>query len=232
MKKLLAYKTKEGLLGIDIEEWSIKDLDGKKPFLYVKNDDEIPFGYQDISSIVNWVKFGGNTKLDYLAIQREIKEIINNSVWDSLTIEERDLAIDWYAIVDYEEVVIYLMVEKEMPEAEARMFVLKKWHNHHNRMVESCKERWNAVKYNVGAFLRTIDAEHLFNIVSPLIYSFTETVIFGKNYGDHTDGLMDFIESTNFYENSGLKEQNYQLNFGTYEIFISELKKVLVDGIY
>lgn len=232
MKKLLAYTVKSGTLGIDVKEWDSKVLNGYSAFLYIDGEDTIPIGYNDISSIVNWSEFGENTKLDYLAVQREIRGIVGSSIWDELLIEEKDLAIDWYAITNYEEVIMYLMIEKEMTESQARMLILKRWYEHHNKMVESCRERWNAVKYNVGAFLRTVDAEHLFLIASPLIYSFTETVIFGKNYGDYTDGLMDFIESTNGYFENGLREQNYPLNFGTYEIFISELKKVLVDGIY
>lgn len=53
-----------------------------------------------------------------------------------------------------------------------------------------------------------------------------------STYGDNTDGLMDFIESTNGYVNNGLFEKNYNLNFGNWFYFIESIKNVLVYGIY
>lgn len=54
----------------------------------------------------------------------------------------------------------------------------------------------------------------------------------GINYGDKKEGIMDFIESTNSFMGRGLRESGYTLLQGTWDDFIIELKKVLVDGIY
>lgn len=232
IRKLLSYVLNGKILGIEQESWSADELNGNKPFIYILEDDVIPQNYVDISSIVNWYRFGGNCVKDYLAIQREIRNISFASVWDELTTQEKDILIELYAFKDDVEAIIYLMFDKGMSETEARMFILKNWHIHHGNMTQSCRDRWFEVKFTVGMFLPTSSAEHLFQIAQLLIFSFTDCAIFGKNYGDSSDGLMDFIESTNGYVNNGLTEQGYTLNFGTYEIFISELKKVLVNGIY
>lgn len=231
-RKLLSYVLNGGILGVDQESWNVSDLNGNMPFICIFENDTIPQNYVDISSIKNWYKFGSNCVKDYLSVQREIRNISFKSVWSDLTSEEKDILIELYAFKNDNDAIMYLVTEKGMSESEAQMFILKNWHIHHGNMVQSCRDRWFNVKFTVGMFLQIPDAEHLFQIAQLLIFSFTDCGIFGKNYGDSSDGIMDFIESTNGYFGKGLKEQGYTLNFGTYEIFISELKKVLVDGIY
>lgn len=127
---------------------------------------------------------------------------------------------------------INIYTEKGMSQQDAMTFVVKHWHVHHGNMIKCTKERWFRVKLIVGMYISTADAEDLFNTTKLLIYGYTESGIFGKNYGDNTDGLMDFIESTNGYVNNGLFEKNYNLNFGNWFYFIESIKNVLVYGIY
>jgi hypothetical protein len=54
----------------------------------------------------------------------------------------------------------------------------------------------------------------------------------GINYGDKRDGIMDYIESTNAFAGQGLRENSYTLLQGTWDIFITAMRNVFVEGIY
>lgn len=229
---LLAHKLGNQVVGVDLTSWNADDINKEKPFISVSIDDEIPNEYVNITSIKNWKSFGLECVNDYLVFQREIKSLVATSGWTNLTSEEKDIAIEFFAFDDNMDAVIYLMSEKGMSQEDAMMFIVKHWHTHHGKMIQCTKERWFQVKLIVGMFISTPDAEDLFNTAKMLIYGYTESGIIGKNYGDNTDGIMDFIESTNGYVGNGIIEKDYNLNFSNWYYFIQGIKNVLVYGIY
>lgn len=231
-RKLLGHKLGNQVVGVDLTSWSANQINNEKSFISVSIEDNTPSGYTNITSIKNWKQFGLECVNDYLVFQREIKSIVIASGWTNLTSEEKDIAIEYFAFDDSGDAMIYLMTEKGMSQENAMMFIVKHWHIHHGKMILCTKERWFQVKLIVGMFISTADAEDLFNTAKMLIYGYTESGIIGKNYGDNTDGIMDFIESTNGYVNNGLIEKNYNLNFGNWFYFIQGIKNVLVYGIY
>ena len=231
-KKLLAYNLNDNILGIDLDSWSESELNENKPFKVIFDNEDILNNYVDISSIENWHKYGNMVVNDYLVIKDQIKYIMLDNGWGSLTSEEKDLCIKYYALPDFEQPVIYLMMEKGMTQFEATGYIIKNWHIHHGKLLEVCRERWFYVKLTVATYLNFADAEELMDLANPLIFNFIECGRFGKEYGDQRDGLLDFVISKHGFDGQGLEEQGYVLNFGTYENLITDMVNVLLHGMY
>jgi len=244
MKQLLAYQITGTTIisgetiytiqtvGVDISTWNDVDLNGNNPFVIIMSGSTIPSGYVDISSIYNWYNYGFGICNDYLCIKEEIKDIVTNIGWTGLTNTEKDIAITCYSYSNPTDAVIYLMTVKGYTQQQAQSFLLSSWHKHHGNVVEACKQRWYYVKLVIAAFLSFTDAEDLFDLNESLIFAYTDMGRLGLNYGDRKDGIMDFIESTNGYENNGLRESGYSLIQGNYDAFISAIHNVLIHGFY
>jgi len=231
-KKLLAYQINDQTVGIDLVSWKNDGLNGNDPFLIINSGGTIPNDYIDITSIENWDKFGNGVANDYLVIKFEIRDIANLNGWSGLTNNEKDLAIKYYINPDMSQAVDYLMTVKGMTQNEAVAFLTQKWHIHHGKLLNACKERWYYVKIVAVKYLTFADAEDLFDTARQLIYEYTEMGRLGIDYGDKNNGLMDYLMSTNGYAGQGLEEENYTLQIGTWNDFKNKLKNVLVCGIY
>lgn len=152
--------------------------------------------------------------------------------WNNLTNDEKDLAIKYYSYPDSISAVIYLMSVKGMSQAQAQGFLLLQWHRHHGGVLNSCKQRWYYVKFIVPQFLSFVDSDDLLNTIEPLIATLNNIGRQGISYGDNRDGIMDYVESTNSFTNQGLRESGYILVNGNYDVFISKIKDVLINGVY
>jgi hypothetical protein len=232
MKQLLGYQISGQTIGVDITTWNDGDLNGNKPFVIILSGSTIPSGYTDISSIYTWYNFGFGICNDYLCIKEEIKDFVNNIGWSGLTSAEKDIAITCYSYASPTDPVIYLMTVKSYTLQQAQSFLLSEWHKHHGNVVEACKQRWFYLKLIIAAFLSFTDAEDLFDKNESLIFAYTDMGRLGLNYGDKKNGIMDMIQSTNGYENNGLRESGYVLNQGNYDMFISAVHGVLIHGFY
>lgn len=231
-KYLLAYKINNQILGIDIETWNNSDLNGNSAFIVINRTESIPDNYENISSIENWSRFGMSLVNDYLVGKAEIKNIVVETGWSGLTNLEKDLAIQYYSFVTPIDAVTYLMTVKGYTQDFAQLFLLQQWHRHHANSTNTAKKRWYYVKLTVSKYLSFYDSEDLLNSVEPLIFPLMDIARLGINYGDKKEGIMDYIESTGIFTGQGLRENNYTLLVGDYDIFIGELKNVIVDGIY
>lgn len=233
MKRYLyAYQISGQTIGVDIGTWNTVDLNGNPAFQIILSGQTAPTGYVDISSIVNWDKFGGNIANDYFVYKCAIKTIVTEKGWTGLTNTEKDLTIKYYAYPDATSAVIYLMTVKGMSLEQAQGYILLEWHKHHGNIIASCKQRWFYVKFIVPQYLSFDDAEDLLNTVEPLVFAYHDMGRLGINYGDKKDGIMDYIESTNAFEGQGLRENSYVLLRGTWDEFIQAMKNVFVWGVY
>jgi hypothetical protein len=241
MKKyLLAYQiikqvedqTIKQTVGVDLENWDEKDLNNNVSFQLIYSGQTIPENYINISSIKNWHLYGANVSNDYLVYKNAIKDIVEKNGWLNLSNEEKDLAIQYYSYTNPTEAVIYLMTVKGYNQQQAQYFLLEQWHKHHANLIVACKQRWYYAKLVVPMFLSFTDSEDLLNTVEPLIFAYVDMGRLGINYGDKKDGIMDYIESTNMFFEQGLKENNYTLLMGTWDIFIENMKNVFIEGIY
>jgi len=234
-KYLLGYQISGQTVGIDINVWETNDLNGNPQNLIILTGDTIPSGYTNITSIENWDIYGLPIANDYLVVKFEIKSMVDIIGWTGLTNNEKDLAIKYYAYTDSctdTDVIIYLMTNKGLSQQEASLFLITQWHRHHAKVLKACRERWYYVKFIVPIFLSFTDSEDLFKTVENLVYNYTEMGMLGLMVGDKSDGLIDYICSTNGFEGQGLQENNYTLLQGDWPTFISMLSNVLVDGIY
>jgi hypothetical protein len=230
-KQLLAYQINGLTVGIDLIQWDSADLNGNQPFKLILSGATIPNGYINVSSIINWNKFGCMVANDYLVCKNEVKELVIKKGWSNLINAEKDLAIQYYAYSSTTLAVIYLM-EKGYSQVQAQGYVLQQWHRHHGNLINACKQRWYYVKFIVPQYLSFTDAEDLLNTVEPLVFAYNDMGRLGINYGDKKNGIMDYIESTNAFDSQGLKENNYNLLQGTWTEFINAMKNVFVEGIY
>lgn len=220
------------VLGIDTDSWTSEELNGNQPFKMIYSGDTMPSRYTDISSIVNWDRFGNLVCNDYFAYKCAIKMIVVEKGWNTLTNTEKDLAIKYYAYPDTTTAIIHLMTTKGMSQQQAQGYILLEWHKHHGNIITSCKQRWFYVKFIVPQYLNFADAEDVLNTIEPLVFAYHDMGRLGINYEDKKDGIMDYIESTNAFAGQGLRENSYVLLQGTWDDFILAMKSVFVWGIY
>jgi hypothetical protein len=222
----------ENIIGVNCVKWNENELNGNEPFNIIFSGETVPTNYSIISSMENWDKYGNEVANDYLVIKDQIKILMKEIGWTGLTSQEKDLCIKYYALPDFIQPAIYLMTEKGMSQAQAQGFIIQNWHIHHKKLLEVCNERWYYVKLIVASYLSFYDGEELMDLAAPLIFNFIECGRFGKEYGDQRDGLLDFIISKHGFDNQGLREQGYVLNFGDWDELINNLVNVLLHGIY
>lgn len=224
------YDVWNKICGVDIDNWNDSDLNNNKPFklsgLTTNNN------YTDITSILNWSIFGNFVLNDYCATRYEIREIVNDIGWNSLTDHDKNIVIDYYAYTSSTDVINYLINVSAYTINDASQFILNKWHIHHKSLLNSCIQRWYYAKLIPLKYLSFNDSQNFINILESLIFTYTNIGRLGINYGDSIDGIMDYIESTNTYQNNGLIECGFILLNGTWNEFISDLKNVFIYGIY
>lgn len=110
--KLIGYQISGQTVGVDINQWSVNDLNGNEPFSIINDSDAVTSGYTDISSITSWGYWGEeiDPKLTHMDIRNEIKVLLtpaqlsgNSSGLTSeeiLVIEEFKLD-KYYSLYDY-----------------------------------------------------------------------------------------------------------------------------------
>ncbi len=232
MKKyLLGYQINGQTIGVDIDGWHTADLNGNKPFKIILSGQTIPAGYVDISTIVNWDKFGEADATDYMVVRFEIRSMCKEKGWTNLTNAEKDLAIKHYISDNPTDAVIYLK-SKGYTQQQAQEFVLMSWHKYHAKLIEACQQRFYYMKFIVPQYLSLPDCEKLFDDAHELIYEFTQLGRFGIEIGDKKSGILDYIMSTNDFIGKGMEESGLTLLQGTWDNFRVALYNILVDGIY
>lgn len=246
-KKIMCYRINQdnpiyggNIIGIDLTQlqYSRLVLSKKinenigKPIRVLYDDENIPEGFVDVTSIMNWDRLNNQLDVDHMSIKNGIVDIVKSINWSGLTNTEKDIVIKYFAYDDESDPFLYLVYDKGYTAEQAKMFLVKSWHKHHEQLIVSYKKRWNYAKLTVATFLSFIDGQDLFNTVNNLIYSYSELGVLGRSYGDGSDGLLDFIESKENFIGNGLREKDYDIYQNNWDFFINELKNVLVFGIY
>ena len=198
--------------------------------------------YNDITSIGSWYQYGDTLCSDFLQVRRRIRNIVNSVTWSGLTDSEKDIVISLYLKEDsvtestYNGYKVAYLMGKGYTLTQASGILIQSYANYHVREVNACLKRANSEMLYVviAKYLTLTDAGDLIKITHKLFDLFKSQAIRGVNEGSAGEGLFDFLESTvgTSYENSGLEEQGYTLNTGTYTEFITELMDVLREGNY
>lgn len=84
--KILGYILNGQTLGVDLTSWGDHEFTGIT-FSACTDITTIPSNYADISSIMNWVKFGQDCNLNYVQIRNEIKKLLPNNL-SQLSVDE------------------------------------------------------------------------------------------------------------------------------------------------
>lgn len=199
--------------------------------------------YDDITSIENWVEYGDVLCTDTLQVRDRIKEELDVISWSGLTNTQKDIIIEYYLketskddATSNTEKVTYLMTSKGYSLPQAQGALVQAYGSYHPKEVQACNKRASVEKlYEVIAkYLTLADAGDLIKISHKLFDLYKTQAIRGTQDGNAGEGLFDFLESTvgTSYETTGLEQQGYTLNTGTYSEFIAELMDVLRNGNY
>lgn len=215
----------------------------KDAFVIINSGDTVPSGYTEISSVQNWSDYGESLCTDYLQYRDRIKDELDQVSWSGLTNSEKDIVIDFYLKesnkseeVANGEKVAYLMGVHGLSLIEAKGKLISVYGPHHIKEIRSCYHRSNSeLLYKIIAkYLTLVDAGDLIKITHKLFDLYKSQAIRGTEDGNAGEGLFNFLESTvgTSYETTGLEQQGYILNTGTYSEFIAELMGVLRYGNY
>jgi hypothetical protein len=93
MKKYIhAYVVGGQTLFTGLLSWSNDDLNGNKSMIFTYNQSEE--GYENISSIENWEKYGDNV----IQKRKQIKLIFEETVWENLSLNEKEIVARYFLV--------------------------------------------------------------------------------------------------------------------------------------
>jgi hypothetical protein len=222
-------------IGIDIVNCPIPWLNGNDA--WVISSGQTLSGYTNITSIVNMNKFGPNAINTYQTQQKGVRLCGYETGWSAMTDTEKDIIIDWYAYPEGStEIITYLVITKGMTQDEAESYLIDKWHIYWNSFLGDCPKRWsNAAKVTID-YLPFSGASQLMDTVNVLVDKYLVAGRLGVGYGDTSDGLMNFVMSSNGYVGNGLEEyctsQGFTLKKGDYDAFRNDLQNTIIDPYF
>ena len=232
---LFGYNISGQTVGVDISSWNRSQLNGNDAFVIVSG--QTLSGYNNITSIEHMSNLGSNAINTYQTQQKGVRLCGYETGWSAMTDTQKDIIIDWYAYPEGStEIVTYLVVTKGMTKDEAENYLIDKWHVYWNSFLEDCPERWsNAAKVTV-TYLPFSGASQLMDTVNVLVDKYLVAGRLGIGYGDTSDGLMNFIMSSNGYVGNGLEEycisQGFTLKKGDYNTFRLDLQNTIIDPYF
>ncbi len=180
--KLGAYQISGGNTST-VSSYSTADLEGNQPFVFGAS---LPSGYDDISGIEEWDKYGERAGADYIRVRSEIKGIAEPVGWSSLNSAEKAICAQRFFSF-----VTGTNRDEIYTEAEQRLYALKFF---------QCMQEARGVRLARSegeAFLWLSEAQQQ-EIVDDIIgdgliekyLMFSRT---GKYSGDDEEGLLDYI---------------------------------------
>lgn len=91
-KYIHAYIVDGQTLYTGLKSWSNDDLNGNQPIIFTLNESEV--GYDNISSIQNWEKYGNG----HIEKMKQIKIIFNETTWENLSLEEQKIVAKYFLV--------------------------------------------------------------------------------------------------------------------------------------
>lgn len=219
--KLCAYKISDTPVN-ELSVYGNPDLNGNKAYVA---DDTVPAGYQDISSIENWAKYGSITGKDYKFVRHQIMVLAATIGWSSLSADEKLIAAQWFAVdkTSRNEV----MTQEEQVAAGVSF---------HKGAVASRNARTDAAMLVLFNCLEWTDVLEVVDDIesSNMLYKYMEYGIEGTLEGDDP-GLFDYMEARTStpYETTGLAAKSYTTTSGsTLAEIVTKVMSILKDGDY
>lgn len=218
---LTAYVIDEQKVGTELFSWSSAALNGNKPF---KAESSVSEGYEDISSIINWSKFGLDTGRDFKFVRKEIQILAASIGFNNMNLEEKTICADWFSVVQADALTIYTIDE-----------LIEKGKEFSRLTTESRQTRFLACISEVYNRLSKAQANAIVDKITSdcLDYKYIK---FGQESlanGDNV-GIYDYVNSTAStpYEATGLSVQSYVPVGITLPQLIARLMDILANGNY
>lgn len=220
MAKLCAYIINGSPIN-ELDQYEKYQLNGNPPFV---SEDIVPAGYQDISTINNWDKYGLATGYDYKYVRIQIYILVTTIGWTNLSIAEKTIASIWFVVVKSQRDEVHTLEEQK---ANGR--------THHEKSRQNRYDRHTAALMDVYNRLEKADAQSVLKRLedSNLLHLYIEYGIEGTASGD-IEGIMDYVNSvagTSFALN-GLIEETYIPVEGTLTDLKVALNDIIINGNY
>jgi hypothetical protein len=141
--------------------------------------------------------------VDFWTAQDNLKNLYLLNGWASFKDEEKDIFIK-YGIGDAGTEIIPFLMGKGMTQQEAQVFYLEsvaKAVENKQPIARSRADNHRIITI-VYSFLDSVEADGLLNAIANFLSLYKEKVYLGTQFGDVSDGLMDFINNTGSYASS------------------------------
>ena len=177
-------------------------------------------------SIHYWSNFGVELS-DYIKARTKVKSIVDSIGFNNLRAENKEIAAP-FCPTDSTTMITYFM-GLGYSQADATEKYLDYRSNDIYLAAQACDNRMNNNYIKVIIkYLPITEAERYLTQTSVLSANYRNAALFGTQYGDYSDGIMDFIEDTGGLIGSGLS--TYTLNDGMLLAdLIQELKDILIN---
>lgn len=195
--------------------------------IYIDENEFDSVHYYDISSNIIW---HNQDKFDYIYKRDRIKERTSNIGFDNMDKDEKDMAIE-YCAININSSITYLIERDNLTLNEATLKYYDLRCTDIKNAADACSNRINNPIFikTILLGLGQVNAEIFLDSIRNFIYDYEKVAFFGTNYGNSREGIMDYIEATGIYENSGLSTYEINQPF-TYETLKEELINILVKG--
>ena len=230
---LHAYQVNGQTLGTELDTWSGDQLNNNSSF--ITSTYSIVSGYSNITSIENWHRFGEEVISSYQDKQRAIKLSFYDKGWANCSNNEKDLVMHYHANPDLgnnnqnTQMIMYMISQKGYNMDQATDAIIDNWHNHWEKFIQECPDRFRKATKVVLRYLSFTEASDLDLTIESLKGRYMTTGVLGLGYGDHKEGLLNYIWSNNSYVGQGLVEAGYTLKKGTWTQFKQEIEDNLIS---
>jgi hypothetical protein len=172
--------------------WPSSEVNGE-PFLVSNN---ILSGYQDVSSILNWDKYGTRIK-DYNYIRESIKNISASIGFNNLTQEEKIISARYFVVSKADR-------DTVLSEEDQKSY----WELLVKFSQESRFNRWEHAKSYISYKLDPSSSSDLARSTSVLCNDYIQYNIITKQK-DGISGLFDYLKGEGDYQGSGYPSKSY-----------------------
>lgn len=167
------------------------DLGSNNMFEAIQDADAVPVGYQDISSIENWEKWGrvslyNGSHVDYKVVRGEMTALVTSTGWTNLTVTQKQIAAAWFCVAKTQRDEIYTTAQ------QIQLGML-----FHANSIEARQMRVAHAVMDVYNRFSKADADMIMDEVKAdnLLELYVSNGREGTGKGD-PEGLYDYIEAT------------------------------------
>ncbi len=195
----------------------------------VKFSEVVEEGYTNITSL-NFLKVLNGKKFDYHYIRRNMKEFVDSYGFTNLLPDDKEIAIKFCTVDTTTAITYFMSGGLSLTDSVTKLKVLRSIDISNAAKALSTRASDPAILYIAVKHMSEENASLFGDSIRNFLADLRETAHLGMNYGQTRDGIMDYIEATNAYTNSGLSTFEFETGF-TYEQCKNEFINFLIYGI-